>query len=238
MAIRYKGFDFQTKLLAQWAVFFELAGWEWQPTPSTVGNWLPDFRVQFDCGHSECSGSHSLLVSVLAVDDPQKVQGHPAMQYRYHVRDDSGFHADAGALFGNSPSASHWEMAHGAGGGLESVPSWVSNAHQLWSKAHNILSSLQPGLSLFAQRCLESDYVCKSWSTKMSPHFLLDNVTTPTQIDGRVHQSLSFSNGGIFKASWKIDGTDLKIIELSKLALEFLPDTEEGTYSLEFSPAP
>ncbi|WP_202602934.1 hypothetical protein [Pseudomonas protegens] len=237
MVVQYKGFDFKTKLLAQWAVFFELAGWEWQPTPSAVGNWLPDFRVRFDCGHSECSGSHSLLVSVLAIDDLATVQGHPALEYRYHVQDESGYRADAGALFGNSPMVTHWEMSHGAGGGVENVPSWVSNFAQLWSEAHGFLHTLQPGLSLFAKRCLESDYVCKSWSTSMSPYFLLDNVTTPRHEEGRVYQALSFSNGGVFKASWKLDGSDMKVAECSKLVIEFLPENEESTFSLEFRPA-
>lgn len=237
MAIRYKGFHFQTKLLAHWAVFFELAGWEWQPASAAVGNWLPDFKVQFDCGHSECTGSHSLLISVLAVDDLATLQRHPALAHPYHVQDDSGYQADAGALFGNSPMVTYWEMSHGAGGGADNVPFWVSNADQLWSEAYGILHSLQPGLSLFAQRCLESDYVFKSWSTSMSPHFLVDNVTTPRHEKGRVYQALSFSNGGVFNASWKLDGSDMKITEVSKLALEFLPESEEGAFSLEFHPA-
>ncbi|AZC95869.1 hypothetical protein [Pseudomonas chlororaphis] len=236
MAIRYKGFDYQTKLMAQWAVFFELAGWESQPASVAVGNWMPDFEVGFECSHSECSGSHSLFVSVLAIDDIETIQGYPALEHVYGVQNNSGVRADAGAVFGNSPLVTTWCMAHGNGSGVESVPSWVTNADQLWSKAHAILHSLHPGLSLFAQRCLGSEYVCKSWSTKMSPHFLLDNVTTPTHSEGRVHQALSFSNGGVFKASWKPDGTDMKVIELSNLALDFLPGSEEGTYSLEFSP--
>lgn len=107
-----------------------------------IKNWKPDFRVTFDCSHSECSGNHTILVSVLPVDNLDGLRGHPALSHCYSVVGSTGLTiADAGALFGLSPNTSHWEMAHGAGGGIEEVTNWVNDAHALWSKAAvNVIS--------------------------------------------------------------------------------------------------
>lgn len=136
MSAIYDGLEFETSLLARWACFFDLAGWRWARGPVAIEEWKPDFRVTFECGHSECSGSHTILVSILAVDRIDSVQGHPALAHRYFVKDSKGAHlADAGAVFGSNPSATQWEMSHGAGGGIESVLGWVREANSLWAKA-------------------------------------------------------------------------------------------------------
>lgn len=97
--------------------------------------------------------------------------------------------------------------------------------------------ALQPGLDSLAERYLQSDYVLKSWSTSLSPHFLINHVSTPVDDAGRVYQVFEFSNEGFLKASWKPDGSDMQVIELSNLSLSFIPGEEEGTFSLEFFPA-
>ena len=142
MSSTYDGIDFETELQAKWAAFFDLVGWVWKKNPAPVANWKPDFRVTFDCGHSECGGSHTVLVSVLPLDDTEGVKGHPALMHVYSVKDSRGnYIADAGAIFGSSPSATRWEMAHGAGGGIENVTKWVIDANSLWNQAASRVSS-------------------------------------------------------------------------------------------------
>ncbi|WP_397452107.1 hypothetical protein [Pseudomonas sp. NA-150] len=132
----YDGLAFPTQLHAQWAAFFNLAGWTWAANPASVADWVPDFRVSFDCGHSECSGNHTILISVLPVTNIDGVLGHPALKHCYLVEDQQGrWLADAGAVFGSTPSATRWEMSHGAGGGTEEVGNWVDNPSSLWIQA-------------------------------------------------------------------------------------------------------
>lgn len=144
MSRSYKGLEFETGLMAHWAAFFDLAGWQWDRGIAAIDNWKPDFRVSFPCAHSECSGSHTLLVSVLPVIDIEQVKGHPALEHIYEIKDDLGhWIAHAGALFGNSPDVSSWQMSHGSGGGIGTVHMWVDNAAQLWFEAHRVLRSVQ-----------------------------------------------------------------------------------------------
>ncbi|MCD1598214.1 hypothetical protein [Rheinheimera aquimaris] len=143
MTAYYKGLVFKTKLVAQWAAFFDLAKWNWWPNPKSVGDWQPDFLVTFPCGHSECSGKHTLLISVLSVSNLNEVKGHPCFDHHWQVVDETGnWLADAGALFGNNPAVTTWEMGHGSGGGVEQVEDWVPeyNAQELWIKAKELIS--------------------------------------------------------------------------------------------------
>ena len=143
MSSAYKGIVFDTDLQARWAAFFDLAGWTWQKDPVPIKNWKPEFRVTFNCGHSECHGTHTILISVLPIDNVNGVKGHPALSHCYSVEDSTGRKvADAGAVFGLSPNATLWEMAHGAGGGVEDVTKWIDNANALWSKAGANVSTL------------------------------------------------------------------------------------------------
>lgn len=137
MAAIYDGMEFRTALEARWAAFFDLADWTWRCNPAAVDDWKPDFEVTFPCSHSECNGSHTLLVSILPVADLAGVHGHPALHYSYFRNNESDKHidADAGALFGTHPSATTWEMAHGAGGGTDSVPGWRHDSERLWAAA-------------------------------------------------------------------------------------------------------
>lgn len=128
----YNGIQFKTPLEARWAAFFDLAGWQWWSSPAPIKDWKPDFKVTFECGHSECNGSHTLLVSVLPVKSLEKLTGHPALSYQFTVPDND---ADGGALFGNNPAATEWVIAHGAGGGSEDLYFRVNNSDELWSQA-------------------------------------------------------------------------------------------------------
>lgn len=140
MASYYKGLEFKTSLEAQWAAFFDLAGWSWWVNPRAIENWRPDFKVTLPCGHSQCGGSHTLLVSVLPISDVAAVKEHPCLRYSYKVKDKDGeWIADAGAIFGNDPTATIWEMSHGSGGGVESVMNWASMVDEHWIKAKSLI---------------------------------------------------------------------------------------------------
>lgn len=139
----YNGLEFETELLAQWAAFFDLAGWEWDRGVAPVDSWKPDYKVCFPCTHSECAGSHTIYVSVLPVSTLNNVKGHPALAWAYSVQNSRGERvADAGALFGNSPQATAWEMSHGAGGGTENIYNWADNASRLWVEAGILVRGL------------------------------------------------------------------------------------------------
>jgi len=142
MAVIYNGIKFDTPLLAQWAAFFDLAGYQWSTKPSAVADWLPDFRVELDCNHSECGGGHVILISVLPTDDLSGVRGHPALSHRYGVNVGGNRLADAGAVFGSSPQATCWEMSHGPGGGIFRVVDWESGAEALWLGAKRRIAAL------------------------------------------------------------------------------------------------
>lgn len=140
MSAQYQGLEFKTRLEAQWAAFFDLAGWKWWANPAPVDEWRPDFKVSFKCAHSECDGQHTLLVAVLPVQKLTAFEGHPSLLHRYGVKGATGsWVADAGAAFGASPQVSQWEMSHGAGGGVDNVPAWVPAANELWAKAEKML---------------------------------------------------------------------------------------------------
>jgi hypothetical protein len=136
MSAEYNGLEFKTELEAIWAAFFDLAGWQWWCNPVEVNDWKPDFKVTFPCAHSECDGSHTILISVLPTRNLKSFKEHPSLSHKYGVADKKGnYLADGGALFGLSPNATTWEIAHGSGGGVEDVHSRVHNADELWEKA-------------------------------------------------------------------------------------------------------
>lgn len=132
MCAVYNEIQFKTNLEAAWAAFFDLAGWKWWNEPCAIGDWKPDFKVVFPCSHSECSGSHTLLASVLPVHNLNNIAGHPALLHSYNIPNTS---ADGGALFGSNPSVTKWEISHGSGGGIEDVYFRVENADELWVQA-------------------------------------------------------------------------------------------------------
>ncbi len=60
----YNGVQFRSRLEAHWACFFDQAKWKWEYEPMDLLGWTPTFRVEFPCGHTECSDTHVLLIEV------------------------------------------------------------------------------------------------------------------------------------------------------------------------------
>ena len=113
-------------LKLKWARFFTLAGWDWTLAPRPGF----DFSVTLPCNHSECSGSHILLVRVKERNRKELVTMHGN---RFSV--DQTWASPHVALFGDGPDNTCWVMSHGAGGGQFSVSEWLPEAFQLWSRA-------------------------------------------------------------------------------------------------------
>jgi hypothetical protein len=113
-------------LKLRWARFFTLAGWNWRLS-SNPGF---DFVVTFPCVHSECGGSHSLLVRISEKTlEGLKAKHHDLWDAHY------AYSIPHPALFGDGPRNTFWEMAHGAGGGEESVLRWLPDADEIWERA-------------------------------------------------------------------------------------------------------
>ena len=120
-------------LKLRWARFFTLAGWNWKLSPRPGF----DFQVTFPCPHGECDGSHTLIVRIVDKCYEALVRKHgETFNYAYDVPHP--------ALFGDGPANTYWEMAHGAGGGCESVDDWMTrarwtdvgkNVNELWERA-------------------------------------------------------------------------------------------------------
>ena len=148
----YKDVLFRSRLEARWAAFFDLAGWEWEYEPIDLEGWSPDFRVSFPCGHSECNGSHVLLVEVKPYFNIESFSGHQCLRYPYGLDYDNqedvtenGIPADASASFGSNPFVTEWEMSHGAGGGVYAVTDWIDeNKAKLFWKVAGALTQYKP----------------------------------------------------------------------------------------------
>lgn len=139
----YKHVIFRSRLEARWAVFFENLRWAWEYEPIDLNGWTPDFRVTFPCTHSECSGSHTLLVEVKPYFSIDDFAGHPCMDYPYGRNGDKEIPADASAGFGANPHVTRWEMAHGAGGGVYSLQSWFDvDFDEFWIMCGNVVQYL------------------------------------------------------------------------------------------------
>ena len=138
-ATKYRGITFRSRLEATWAAFFDLAGWQWSYEPLNLeietqsGKqwWTPDFIVTFACRHSECRwdepyGEHTLYCEVKPYHSLEQFKGHIVDKLLWEP---------VGAKLGLNPSVTAFEMSHGAGGGVFSVPSFVHDWFDLWAKA-------------------------------------------------------------------------------------------------------
>jgi hypothetical protein len=107
--------------------------------------WTPTFRVEFPCGHTECSDTHVLLIDVQPFDCLAAFAGHRCLDFAYGAShkpnsEEETIPADASAAFGINPDVTYWQMSHGAGGGEENIRNWTpTNAHQLWKQAGNVI---------------------------------------------------------------------------------------------------
>jgi len=130
----YNGINFRSRLEARWAVFFDLTGLEWEYEPIDLDGWIPDFWVKIPCDHSECSGSHELYVEVKPHMDFGKGFGpfdnHAVKQVEPYITPHP-------AMFGLNPNHTYFEMAHGAGGGIYQVSSFIHNWETIWKEAGN-----------------------------------------------------------------------------------------------------
>jgi hypothetical protein len=139
----YNGVQYRSRLEARWAAFFDLIGWKHEYEPIDLPGWSPDFRVVFPCGHSECSGSHTLLVEVKPYFRLEQFKGHPSCDYigcglGHKWTPDLCCSA---AQFGANPEVTFWSMGHGSGGGDFCLIDW-ENFHsfgysRLWAEAGN-----------------------------------------------------------------------------------------------------
>jgi hypothetical protein len=141
----YSGIRFRSRLEAQWACFFDQAKWKWDYEPMDLLGWTPAFRVEFPCGHTECSDTHVLLIDAQPFDCLAAFAGRRCMDFAYGSSrkpnsEEETIPADASAAFGINPNVTYWEMSHGAGGGVENVRNWTpTNVHELWKAAGNII---------------------------------------------------------------------------------------------------
>lgn len=117
-------------LKLRWARFFTLAGWNWKLSPRPGF----DFQVTFPCEHSECkrTRSHTLIVRVID-------KHYDALELKHRETFRYAYNSPHPALFGDGPLNTYWEMAHGAGGGCESVDDWMTGSktdvNKLWDRA-------------------------------------------------------------------------------------------------------
>jgi hypothetical protein len=115
-------------LKLRWARFFTLAGWEWTLAPKHSSF---DFHVTIPC-HKRCEDgdSHSLLVRICEKTYEALIAKHDDLW-------DIGFMYSAPhpALFGDGPKNTHWQMAHGGGGGYCGVVGWGIGLEELWERA-------------------------------------------------------------------------------------------------------
>jgi hypothetical protein len=118
------------KLGLVWARFFSLLGWRWRV--SRVPGF--DLNLTIPCTHSECSGSHELIVRI--------DQGHREYFEKLHGElfdTEEVWSTPSPAIFGSSPEDTYWEMVHGNGGGTESIEQWVPDWKTLWTRAGGVL---------------------------------------------------------------------------------------------------
>lgn len=119
------------KLGLIWARFFSLLGWRWRV--SHVPGF--DLNLTIPCAHSECSGSHEILARIQHGDHGyycEKLHGE-----LFSV--DEMYNSPHPAIFGENPGCTYWQMAHGAGGGEESIEQWVPDWKALWTRAGGVL---------------------------------------------------------------------------------------------------
>ena len=59
---RYRSIEFDSRLEARWAAFFDECGWQWSYHPADLHGWFPDFQLTV--------GGETLLVEVKPIRQP------------------------------------------------------------------------------------------------------------------------------------------------------------------------
>lgn len=135
----YNGTKFRSRLEARWAAFFDLVGWAWEYEPLDLVGWVPDFRVTFSCGNSNCEPFHELLAEVKPFYSIKQFAGLPVEKNAFG----QAYGSDGGLMLGQNPKVSGWEMTHGSGGGFYTLEEWVDrrgtfgSLERIWAEAGN-----------------------------------------------------------------------------------------------------
>jgi len=129
-----------TNFEKRWAWFFMLLGWQWEYFPAKHGfNVQPAFRVRIPCENSECNGAHDLDVFLRRGIRDITAFGVSIYDLAASRKNgDSPYNSPHPALFGDNPSVSIWEMAHGHGGGEYCIPYWESDWQRAWRQARSL----------------------------------------------------------------------------------------------------
>lgn len=150
---RYNGINFRSRLEAKWAAFFDLCGFKWEYEPIDFRGWVPDFFLEFPCGHSECNPTHTVYAEVKPYRSLDEFKGHPAYGVVWGCDtiantaspfgyDEFSLGVDAVALLGLSPAPGVsviQSMSHGSGGGEYDIGHFViGDADELWREASNL----------------------------------------------------------------------------------------------------
>ena len=124
-----------TKLEKQWRVFFGLFGWECKYRPAYRRRCSQPFASAFRVGTASATARTIVYVFVLDVKSVE--------EFGVTVWDlGDPYHSPHPALFGADPSIATWEMAHGAGGGVECVANWVRDCKHAWGTARPMAEQL------------------------------------------------------------------------------------------------
>ena len=140
----YKGINFRSKLEAQWAVFFELIGLEWEYEPCNLKGWFPDFSVPL---WKTCT----TLVEVKPVDSfdqntgSKMAQASPLDVSLWLV----GTKAEDWRVGWVSPAGSHSPSE-----GRLWVPFGIKGASQFWAQAKNAIQWKPPAKRSQPQRAV------------------------------------------------------------------------------------
>ncbi len=82
--------------------------------------------------HYRKNFTHDLYVEVKPFYSIKEFDGHPVSKIPL-------FDVPSPAMFGIDPSVTEWSMAHGAGGGIETIEGWVDDCGEKWAEAGNIV---------------------------------------------------------------------------------------------------
>lgn len=118
----YNGVRFRSRLEARWAAFFDLVKWEWEYEPIDLQGWVPDFWIQLPCDHSECPSGRELYAEVKPFRYIQEFAGTKVAE----LYESDPWSSPHPAMFGITPAVTRWQMCHGHGGGVYTVPDWAA----------------------------------------------------------------------------------------------------------------